>query len=182
MTERSMYAQIKQGDYQGWEALYRTRYRELVGVARRLCSDPESAVQEAMITFNNNLPRLDVDQNPAAYLTRLVRSRAMDQARHERLQPQKVEIPPEDEARYAPWFADKKTSVEGEVIMRETIQEVLTNVALVNRDVMRDKMLGYTDVAIAQRLKVPGGTVKSRVVHARSQLLPLQREVEQVGA
>ncbi len=172
----------QRGDPDAFEALVRRHQKKMLNIAYRMTGDYEDAcdvVQEAFLSAYRTIKKFRGEAKFSTWLYGIVVNHARNRIRHTRSkayhEAASLDDPP-DENRGAPLPepASRETSaVEG--MMRKEIQEKVQaciggldeeyREVLVLRDIQ-----GFSYDEIALMLKIPDGTVKSRLSRARSAL------------
>lgn len=179
MEERTLILSAQQGDLEAFNQLV-LKYQDLLyRIATRILSDEElaaDAVQEALISAFSNLASFK-GAELRGWLARITVNACYDQLRHQRRRPaESLSLMDEsgDEIDSNDWLADSSLPVETQyeyTELQDTIQRALSSlpehfrmiVAIVDVE-------GFSYEEAAQTLKIPIGTVKSRLARARLQL------------
>lgn len=178
-TEEMRVRQAVQGDLEAFNQLVLDHQDMAYHHALALIGDPasaEDAVQESFIKAFQSLSGFR-GGSFRAWLLRIVTNSVYDMLRRSQRRPTQPLYPEDEdgeELESAPWLVDPNASVEGSVERSEKakhIYQLLDELPEVYRNVITliDLYeLEYTEAA--QALKVPIGTVKSRLARARMQM------------
>ncbi len=88
LDDRQLLDGLRRGDHDAFDAIFRTHYPALVGLAESLLRGrglAEEVVQEVMLELWRRRESLHVEESLRAYLFRATRNRALNQLRHERV-------------------------------------------------------------------------------------------------
>ena len=88
MTDRDLVERLREGDEQAFDAIFRSYYPPLVGLAERMLRQravAEEIGQEVMLELWKRRESLSFDVSLRAYLFQSVRNRALNQIRHEKV-------------------------------------------------------------------------------------------------
>ena len=88
MDDRQLLDGLRRGDHDAFDAIFRTHYPALVGLAESLLRGrglAEEVVQEVMLELWRRRESLSIDESLRAYLFRATRNRALNHLRHERV-------------------------------------------------------------------------------------------------
>ena len=179
---------IKAGEASALEALYERYARVVLGLCRRILSDPRDAEEAMLDTFVQvweQGDRYDPGRaSPLSYLMTVARSRAIDRARA--LGRQRTFIPDGDEALLAaldrgmpplPSALSALLSAES----RDAVEDALRALPPEQREAVELAFFaGLSHREVAERLAAPLGTVKTRIrqglLRLRDSLARLLRE------
>lgn len=154
------------GDREAFDVLVEHWLARLVGAAGLILRDrgsAEDATQDALVRAWRDLPRLREPASFDSWLYRLLVRACQDQLRRERRQPLTVEWQPE----HGPALGDS-TAVVGD---RDELDRGLRRLTGDQRTVLVLRYyVGLGDRQIAEVLRLPVGTVKSRTTRAISAL------------
>ena len=158
-------AQCAQADPAAFRRLYDTQSATLYAVAMRITRDPSlaaDAVHDAMLQVWRNAARFDPARgHPRAWLTSLVRYRALDSVGRTKREVLGAEVPEQTDPE--PLALDRlQTSREGQALHRclESVEPARRNL------VVLAFVEGLTYAEVATRLRQPLGTVKSSIRRA----------------
>jgi RNA polymerase sigma-70 factor (ECF subfamily) len=143
---------------------------ELYGLAYHLCgnpSDAEDLVQDTYARALGGAPRLDEGSNLRAWLFRILRNRFIDHARRRRIV---LEIPDDtiDAIAHEPTQAAALDRLR--YLTSTDIARALAHLPVELRFVVYLDAEGFSEREIADVVRCPPGTVKSRLSRARAQL------------
>ena len=168
-----MVAAAQAGDRSALDALLRRHYDRVHAVCRRIAGsnrDADDAAQEAMIGIVRGLAKFDGRSAFSTWAYRIATNAALDELRRRGRRPALHAVV--DEGPAASDFADPNAERQVDAVVdRAALDAALAGladdfrVAVVLRDVAD---LDYAE--IAEVLKVPVGTVKSRIARGRAQL------------
>ena len=179
------------GDGAAWEQLARTQHRRVYGICYRFTgssSDAEDLTQDVFLKVYRNLASFDTEKGSfQTWLTTLARNLLVDHFRRTRLDRASdsldVSLGPEGEgATMADRLADPRPSQEAHASgleLKARIQQALAQLSPELREavVFRDlEDMDYKE--IAQVLRIPEGTVKSRISRGRAELARLLSRIE----
>ncbi len=153
----------QRGDHDAFAALATGAGTSLLRVARLILRDAdraEDAVQEALVKAWRELPRLRDPDRFTAWLRRLVVNACYDESRRTRWRVEVRLLPTHDPA------ALDSTDVIDD---RDAIERGFRRLTVEQRAVLvLYHYLGLTIEEVAQSLKMPAGTAKSRLHYAKS--------------
>ncbi len=156
---------INRGDIEAFNALY-YRYRDwVVNLAHRLTNDREIALDTLQETFayvHSKFPGFELRAKFTTFLYPVVKHLAIAKrkkaSRHQSLDDTAPDIP------------DHSSSTDPDS-QREQLAQALTSLSKDHREVILLRFVdGFKVDEIASVLKIPSGTVKSRLHHALNQL------------
>lgn len=176
----------QRGEASACEELARTCRRQAYLFALQLTGNPDDALdiaQDAMLRFFRSLGRFDASRPVRPWLLRIVRNLVRDRARRRRVRRTESLEPAGDVLRFEP--RDARPDPEALAARRELqalvwrcLQELPTHYREVL--VLRDYQdLPYNEIAVA--LKIPRGTVMSRLHRARCRLQEVVRQRMESG-
>jgi len=164
-------ASAQQGDRAALEALLRRHHDRVAALCTRMCgpSDAPDATQEALLAVVRGLPRFDGHAAFTTWLYRVTTNACLDELRRRRRRP----LPGLDDERPLdgpPLGPDPA----GAVAARIDVDAALARLAPEFRAavVLRD-LCGLDYAEIAEILRIPPGTVRSRIARGRGQLADL---------
>ena len=141
--------------------LYERFGRNLRAMAARYVGDEaEDVVQDAFVSALSAASRFRGDAAPMTWVHRIVRNASIDHYR-KRIRHQHSDLPPRDR------LISRGTSVEQTFAIRAALRELTRDQY---RVFVMYELIGYTHNEIAERLKIPAGTSKSRLCDARRRL------------
>jgi RNA polymerase sigma-70 factor (ECF subfamily) len=179
------------GDQQAWQKLVATQHRRIYGICYRFTgssTDAEDLTQDVFLKLYRNLASFDVQKgNFNTWLTTLTRNLLVDHFRRTRLERASDSLDAsltgeEDGATMASRLADPRPSQESHASgleLKVRIQQALAQLSPELREavVFRDlEDMDYKE--IAQVLRIPEGTVKSRISRGRGELARLLQRIE----
>jgi RNA polymerase sigma-70 factor (ECF subfamily) len=183
------------GDATAWEEIVRLHSRRIYNLCYRFTSSPDDAqdlTQDVFIKVYRTLGTYDVDKGAfTTWLTTLTRNLLVDHFRRSRQDRLTESIDAglreeEDSLSLSDRLEDQAPNPDDRLASKETqkmVQQALTHLSPDLREavILRDLQdLDYKE--IAQVLKVPEGTVKSRINRGRMELARLlSRNKRQVG-
>jgi RNA polymerase sigma-70 factor, ECF subfamily len=183
MEEMDWAALVKRclgGDNAAWTELVQTQHKRVYALCYRFCGsrqDAEDLTQEVFLKVYRNLHTFDVAKGRLqTWLTAIARNLLVDHFRRSRLErlSDSIDAGPEQ----APeTISSRGPSPHEEAVRKELgrmVQAALVHVPLEFREavILRDlEELDYKE--IAQILRIPEGTVKSRISRGRAELARL---------
>ncbi len=166
MDQQSLVEQARQGDQDAFAALVRGSIDRLDTAARLILRDPElarDAVQEALIRAWRDLRSLRDPERFDAWLYRLTVNACLDLDRGRRRRPVEVEI--------TPLFTPVSPDPYRDFADRELVDAMLRRLDARERSiVVLHYYLGLPLTEVAHTLRIPVGTVKSRLHRALGEL------------
>ncbi len=166
MDQRGLVERARRGDHDAFAELARAAVVRLDSAARLILRDPElarDAVQDGLIRAWRDLPSLRDPDRFDAWLHRLTVNSCLDQARQRRRRPIEVELTPI----HAPAMAD----MAGALADRDLVDGVLEHLAERERAIIvLHYFLGMPLTDVAATLRIPVGTVKSRLHRALGEM------------
>lgn len=162
---RSLTARLRQRDERALEELYDLAARKAFGLAYRMLGDgaaAEDAVQEAFVTVWEQAHRLDAARGGAeAFLLVVVHRRAVDAVRARRRRAQRTDS---SDVEQVGDDGREMADIASDAIEYERAARLLSTLPREQCEIVRLAYFdGLTQTEIAERLKLPLGTVKSRL-------------------
>lgn len=177
----------RSGDGAAWEEIVTTFSRRIFNLAYRFTSSVEAAedlTQEVFIRIYKTLDQYDAKQgNLTNWLMRLARNLIIDDYRHRQRNPQDTYA--EDVETHAFHLRSVGNSAQKSLEKRELRAQVQTGIDKLPTDlrtcvILRDiEELSYQE--IVELLKIPEGTVKSRINRGRIELAKILRRMRVVS-
>ena len=170
---------IVQRDASAVGELYDRHHRLLYGLITRIVRDrgeADEVLQEVFVSVWNRADSYDVSAgSPIAWLVRIARNRAIDRLRANTTRRRALDAMPFEQPPAEPlnpetgaWLAEQ----------RRAVAQALDAIPRDQRDLIEDAYyLGLTQSELAERHRLPLGTVKTRI---RSGLLTLRQHLAQV--
>jgi RNA polymerase sigma-70 factor (ECF subfamily) len=175
------------GDGAAWEEIVSTFSRRIFNLAFRFTSSVEAAedlTQEVFIRIYKTLGQYDAKQGDLSnWLMRLARNLIIDDYRHRQRNPQNTMA--EDVEEHTFHLKAVGGSMQKEMERRETARQVQEGIDKLPTDlrtcvILRDlEELSYQE--IVELLKIPEGTVKSRINRGRIELAKILRRMRVVN-
>ena len=175
------------GDGAAWEEIVTAYSRRIFNLAYRFTSSVEAAedlTQEVFVRIYKTLDQYDAKQgNLANWLMRLARNLIIDDYRHRQRNPQDTYA--EDVEQHSFHLHSVGKSQHKEMERREMAQQVQQGIDKLPTDlrtcvILRDiEELSYQE--IVELLKIPEGTVKSRINRGRIELAKILRRMRVVN-
>ena len=171
-TERDHVIAAQKGSEAAFAELVRRHHRRAYAVARAIVlshEDAEDAVQDGFLHAFRAMDRFRSDQPFGAWLNRIVANAALDLVRRRKVRdadelPDTVALPFRD-----PGEADE---------LRTRLSEALTHLTDRQRAVIvLHDVEGFTHGEIGSMLKIPEGTARSDLHHARAALRRLLKDI-----
>ena len=179
------------GDQQAWQQLVLSQHRRIYGICFRFtgsASDAEDLTQDVFLKVYRNLASFDTERGSfQTWIATLARNLLVDHFRRTRLERATDSLDAslsseEDGATMGDRLADPRPSQEAHASgleLKARIQQALAQLSPELREavVFRDlEDMDYKE--IAQVLKIPEGTVKSRISRGRGELARLLQRTE----
>ena len=179
------------GDQSAWHQMVTSQHKRVYGICYRFTgsqSDAEDITQDVFLKVYRNLASFDQTKGSfQTWLTTLTRNMLVDQFRRSRLEratdSMDVSVSGEDDGpTMSEQLADRRPSQEQSYAgleLKAKIQEALAKVSPELREavILRDlEDMDYKEIALV--LKIPEGTVKSRISRGRAELAKLLQRIE----
>jgi RNA polymerase sigma-70 factor (ECF subfamily) len=183
--------QCMAGDQQAWQQLVVSQHRRIYAICYRFtgsATDAEDLTQDVFLKLYRNLASFDAERGSfQTWITTLARNLLVDHFRRTRLDRATDSLDAslsdeEDGPTMADRLADPRPSQEAHAAgleLKVRIQQALAQLSPELREavVLRDlEDMDYKD--IAQVLRIPEGTVKSRISRGRGELARLLQRIE----
>ncbi len=175
------------GDGAAWEEIVSTFSRRIFNLAYRFTSSVEGAedlTQEVFVRIYKTLDQYDAKQGDLAnWLMRLARNLVIDDYRHRQRNPQNTYADDVDDHTFH--LRAIGTSAQKEIERRELCAQVQEGIDKLPPDlrtcvILRDiEEMSYQE--IVEVLKIPEGTVKSRINRGRIELAKILRRMRVVN-
>ena len=185
LEEEALIAAASRGDLESFNQLVLRHQNMAYHHAYALMRDPASAEDIAQESFVKAFQNLNTFRGGSfrSWLLRIVTNSAYDILRRAKRHPMQPLFPEDEngeEMETAPWLADPAASVEENIEnsqLSEKIHELMSLLPDTYRDVLILVDLHQLDyMEAAETLRVPIGTVKSRLARARLQMRKLVQE------
>jgi RNA polymerase sigma-70 factor, ECF subfamily len=177
---------VRSGDGSAWEDIVSAFSRRIFNLAYRFTSSPEAAedlTQDVFIRIYRTLDQYDAKQGDLAnWLMRLARNLIIDDYRHRARNPQNSMADAVDDHSYH--LRAVGNSAQKEIERKELASQVQAGIDKLPSDlrtcvILRDiEELTYQE--IVDVLKIPEGTVKSRINRGRIELAKILRRMRVV--
>jgi RNA polymerase sigma-70 factor (ECF subfamily) len=179
------------GDPEAWQELVVSQHRRIYAICYRFTgsgTDAEDLTQEVFLKLYRNLASFDVERGSfQTWITTLARNLLVDHFRRTRLERASDSLDAsfsgdDNGATLADRLADMRPSQEAHAAgmeLRVRIQQALAQLSPELREavILRDlEDMDYKE--IAQVLRIPEGTVKSRISRGRGELARLLHRIE----
>ncbi|HEY2040403.1 MAG TPA: sigma-70 family RNA polymerase sigma factor [Edaphobacter sp.] len=179
------------GDAQAWQQLVVSQHRRIYAICYRFTgssSDAEDLTQDVFLKLYKNLATFDLQKGSfQTWITTLARNLLVDHFRRSRLDRASDSLDAtydgeEDGPTMADRLADSRSSQEQQFAsleLKNRIQDALKQLSPELREavILRDlEDMDYKE--IAQVLRIPEGTVKSRISRGRGELAKLLQRIE----
>jgi RNA polymerase sigma-70 factor (ECF subfamily) len=183
--------QCMAGDSQSWQQLVVSQHRRIYAICYRFtgsCNDAEDLTQEVFLKLYKNLASFDTQKGSfQTWITTLARNLLVDHFRRTRLDRASDSLDAtfdgeEDGPTMADRLADPRPSQEQHVAgleLKVRVQNALKQLSPELREavILRDlEDMDYKE--ISQVLRIPEGTVKSRISRGRGELARLLQRIE----
>ena len=173
MNVDELVKRCQDGDQLAWEVLVRTYQSRVYGIAYSYAGDRDEARDLAQDTFIRVYRRIKSCREPERFTTWLIqvtRHVCIDHLRHRKARPAIHDLPVDDLRDLSSTEADPETDLEI-LKKKQLVYQGLRKLSTLNRDVIVLKELqGLKITEIAEIMKVPAGTIKSRLNRARIEL------------
>lgn len=163
--------------YQEFSALAASYLAQLYNTARRMTGDAQEAEDLVQETYERAFRAWRQLRDPArckAWLYQIMRNLFIDACRRRRAMPELVVIEGGREAEEGA-FSAHVVNLEEEVLRRLSEEEIRRALALLPEELRTALMLcdieGFTYPEIAEIMRCPLGTIRSRIARARQKLL-----------
>ena len=162
------------GDRRALEQLLRRHHNQIHAICRRLAgndADGQDATQEALIAIVRGLPRFGGKAKFSTWAYRVATNAALDELRRRSRRPVPTAAEPDDRLAGAP-SVDDPAAVAGRLDLDAALAQLpeVFRAPVVLRDVA-----GCDYAEIGQILRIPPGTVRSRIARGRTRLAELMR-------
>jgi RNA polymerase sigma-70 factor (ECF subfamily) len=183
--------QCMAGDQRAWQQMVTSQHKRVYGICYRFTgsqSDAEDITQDVFLKVYRNLASFDQQKGSfQTWLATLTRNMLVDQFRRTKLERATESmdvsaIGDEDGPTLSDRLADTRPSQEQSYAgleLKARIQEALAKVSPELREavILRDlEDMDYKEIALV--LKIPEGTVKSRISRGRAELARLLQRIE----
>jgi RNA polymerase sigma-70 factor (ECF subfamily) len=184
-------AQCIAGDQRAWHQMVASQHKRVYGICYRFTGDAteaEDITQDVFLKVYRNLKSFDADKGGFnTWITTLTRNLLVDNYRRNRLDRASDSLDvslsgEEDGPTMADRLADTRPSPEQRFAgleLKATIQQALKKLSPDLREavILRDlEDMDYKEIAVV--LKIPEGTVKSRISRGRAELARLLSRIE----
>ena len=191
-------AQCMAGDQRAWHCMVTSQHKRVYGICYRFTGDPtdaEDITQDVFLKIYRNLASFDADKGSfQTWITTLTRNMLVDNYRRTKLDRATDSLdatlssdPHGDQSgpTMADRLADTRQNQEQRFAgleLKATIQQALKKLSPELREavILRDlEDMDYKEIAVV--LKIPEGTVKSRISRGRAELARLLQRIEKQG-
>ena len=187
-------AQCMAGDQRAWNQMVAGQHKRVYAICYRFTNDPtdaEDITQDVFIKVYRNLASFDATKGSfQTWITTLTRNMLVDNYRRNKLDRATDSIDAtlsadDDGPTLADRLADTRQNQEQRFAgleLKATIQQALKKLSPELREavILRDlEDMDYKEIAII--LKIPEGTVKSRISRGRAELARLLQRIERQG-
>jgi RNA polymerase sigma-70 factor (ECF subfamily) len=184
-------AQCRAGDQRAWHQMVASQHKRVYGICFRFtgdATDAEDITQDVFLKVYRNLSSFDPDKGSfQTWITTLTRNLLVDNYRRNRLDRASDSLDvsmsgDEDGPTMSDRLADTRPSQEQHYAgleLKATIQQALKKLSPELREavILRDlEDMDYKEIAVV--LKIPEGTVKSRISRGRAELARLLQRIE----
>lgn len=170
MEQRTLVEDAARGDATAFEALVRAHSNRLFAIAYRILRDhhaAEDALQSALVTIWDELPRLRDPERFEAWTYRLISRASIAQARRDRRGGAVLRLLPDDVDRGPAALAGTAGAGIDAITDRDRIERGFARLTPEQRAILvLQHYAGLTLAEIADTLGVPPGTVASRLHYA----------------
>jgi RNA polymerase sigma-70 factor (ECF subfamily) len=162
LNERDLLDRLRRGDDQAFDAIFRSHYGALVGIATRILGEraaAEEVAQDVLLELWRRRETLAIEATLRAYLFRATRNRALNLIRHERVA-RRFEAEASKDVAHAQ-AADQRTA-ENEI--NAAIADAMTALPDRCREVFElSRMHGLTYAEIARTMGISVKTVEAQM-------------------
>ncbi len=184
-------AQCMAGDQRAWRQMVASQHKRVYGICFRFtgdATDAEDITQDVFLKVYRNLSSFDSEKGSfQTWITTLTRNLLVDNYRRNRVDRASDSLDAsisgdEDGATMSDRLADTRPSQEQHYAgleLKATIQQALKKLSPELREavILRDlEDMDYKEIAVV--LKIPEGTVKSRISRGRAELARLLQRIE----
>jgi len=161
----ALLALVAQGDQRAFASLYDLMAPRVLGLTRRVLRDPaqsEEVAQEIFLEIWQNAPRFDASKGTAVtWIMTMTHRRAVDRVRSaQSSRDRDTKIGIRD---YAPDYDNVAETVEVR-IEHERVQKAMSRLTELQRQAVTLAYFGgYSHTEVAEMLKIPVGTIKTRL-------------------
>ena len=172
MTDQELIKNTQSGDDQAFEELVK-RYEQRVAatVIGMLgdCPEADDVGQETFIRFYNNIHQFRGDSSVGTYLTRIAMNLSLNEIKRRKRRSLFFQRQRENDYNISD-YTDANSDFENKELMQRALQKLDSNF----RSVLALRLIdGYSTAETARILKLPIGTVLSRLARAQKKLKEL---------
>lgn len=172
MTDQELIKNTQSGDDQAFKELVK-RYEQRVAatVIGMLgdCPEADDVGQETFIRFYNNILQFRGDSSVGTYLTRIAMNLSLNEIKRRKRRSLFFQRQSENDGNLSD-YTDANSDFENKELMQRALQKLDSNF----RSVLVLRLIdGYSTTETAQILKLPIGTVLSRLARAQKKLKKL---------
>jgi RNA polymerase sigma-70 factor (ECF subfamily) len=168
VAEHDLIARAQAGDRRALDQLLRSHYNQVYSICRRMTGNDQDALdatQDALIALTRGIHRYDGRASFSTWSYRVTTNACLDELRRRKRRPvPEADVPVGARPGGPP-------SLDQTVVDRLTLDQALTELAPEFRApvILRD-VIGLDYAEIAEVLKIPPGTVRSRIARGRRSL------------
>lgn len=178
-NDKDLFFQIKQGNKQGFELLFRSYYAPLCLFARKYIKDEddcEEVVQSFFLKMWEKKAKIDINTSVKSYLYSSIRNRCLNYIKH-----QKIKLDYHNEVQYTTKNEDYNSSDFIEVDLIKKIKKSIESLPNRRREIFilsREHGLKYRE--IAEKLGISVKTVETQMGHALKDLREKLKDYKQL--
>ena len=182
-TDKQLVLRCQKGDHRSFRLLYQRYQQRVRSTLYQLCGAEvlDDLVQEVFLRVWKGLPKLRQASTFSTWLYRISWNVATDQRRQFAKRPQQQRKPPEEEQNLSNSLSRPQDAPNlMQLHYQDLVQRGLQNLSIEHRVVLvLHDLEDIPQKEVAKILRIPVGTVKSRLFHARN---TIKKFLQQQGA
>lgn len=179
VDEARLLEECRRGDGLAWETLVRTYQSSVIAVTRHYLRDPEEArdvAQDVFVRLYENLGSFAGGETFKPWLLRMARNASIDRLRRIKARPPARDVPVDVAGLTS---RDDPEERAGLSAREDLLRRAMARLGEQHREVVLLKEIqGLTMEEVAELLRLPLGTVKSRSSRARIELAQIIRTLD----